>query len=61
MKIFDKMERLYNHQKRLIELHKIKILVMEGKDQRNTIEDLDKEIEAWTKSLVKIENELDKG
>lgn len=41
MKIFDKMERLYNHQKRLIELHK--------------------EIEAWTKSLVKIENELDKG
>ena len=55
------MERLYNHQKRLIELHKIKILAMQGKYQRNTIEGLDKEIETWTKSLVKIENEIDKG
>ncbi|MFV8384693.1 hypothetical protein ACNO5E_11390 [Vibrio parahaemolyticus] len=59
MKVLKELELLYSAQKRLIELYQFKVDVLEGKNQRLKIEDIDEDIQSWSETVTKVKNELE--
>ncbi|EJG0639724.1 hypothetical protein C4G99_RS17510 [Vibrio parahaemolyticus] len=58
---FQRLEGVHTAQKSLIQLYKLKVDVLEERTDRISIEEIDENIEVWTKKLEEHERALNIG